>query len=142
MANDRAAADEVAIKHYEWLKKRLIDAGIDATSYNIAMAWNCGITAVVNGRIPVQSYHYAERVTNLAENYAMAKTIPQEEPELVVVKTEGAKPAQDQLFAFSLAQKQPDFRIAADPIKFRVIGTPQQFILPPPAGRMFVFAAN
>lgn len=67
MANDRAAADEVAIAHYEWLKRGLVNAGVDANTYNIAMAWNCGLTAVVEGRIPAASYRYAEQVTNLTD---------------------------------------------------------------------------
>ena len=69
LANDRAAADEVAVQHYEWIKGRLAAAGIDPSSFNIALAWNCGLSAVISGRIPMQSYGYAERVTNLAENF-------------------------------------------------------------------------
>ncbi len=66
-AVQRQAADEVAVKHYEWIKRVLTDAGIDANAFNIAMAWNCGVTNVVKGRVPAVSYDYATRVTNLVQ---------------------------------------------------------------------------
>jgi hypothetical protein len=69
LATQRAAADEVAILHYEWIKQNLERAGVDATTYNIAMAWNTGVGNVVNGRVPSVSYDYAERVTNLVHNF-------------------------------------------------------------------------
>ena len=67
LAVQRATADEVAVKHYEWIKRTLENAGADASAFNIAMAWNCGVDAVLNGRAPAVSYNYAERVTNLIE---------------------------------------------------------------------------
>ncbi len=69
LANQREAADEVAIKHYEWIKRTLEKAGVDANSFNIAMAWNSGVDNVVNGRAPSVSYDYAERVTNLVNTF-------------------------------------------------------------------------
>jgi hypothetical protein len=63
----RAQADLIAVKHYEWLKDGLREAGIDPNPYNIALAWNCGLGAVKSGRIPAVSYGYAERVQNLVE---------------------------------------------------------------------------
>lgn len=69
-AIEREAADEVAIKHYEWIKRSLQAAGIDATPFNIAMAWNSGVSNVVNGRVPVVSYDYATRVTNLVQTFS------------------------------------------------------------------------
>jgi len=65
MAADRAAADEVAVMHYEWIKRTLEQSGVDPNTFNIALAWNCGVEAVVGGRVPDVSYTYAERVTNL-----------------------------------------------------------------------------
>ena len=65
LANHRATADKVAVEHYEWLRRGLIRNGIEASSYNIALAWNAGLTAVVKGRIPAASRSYASRVTNL-----------------------------------------------------------------------------
>lgn len=63
----RAQADAVAVKHYEWIKDGLAEAGIDPVPYNIALAWNCGLGAVKSGRVPAVSYSYAERVQNLVE---------------------------------------------------------------------------
>lgn len=68
-ATDRAAADEVAVKHYEWIKKGLVKAGLKPTPYRIAMAWNCGLDAVVTGRVPRVTLNYAERVSNLVESF-------------------------------------------------------------------------
>lgn len=64
-AVQREAADEVAVKHYEWIKHALERAGVEATPFNIAMAWNCGVDAVLAGRAPTASYDYATRVNNL-----------------------------------------------------------------------------
>jgi hypothetical protein len=69
LATQREAADEVAIKHYEWIKRSLEKAGVDANSFNIAMSWNTGVDNVLNGRVPSVSYDYAERVTNLVQNF-------------------------------------------------------------------------
>ena len=67
LATQRAVADEVAVKHYEWIKRTLERGGAEANVFNIAMAWNCGVEAVLSGRAPGASYHYAERVSNLVE---------------------------------------------------------------------------
>lgn len=66
-AIDRVQADTVAVKHYEWIKRGLTEAGIDPSPFNIALAWNCGLSAVVSGRVPTVTYRYAEQVTNLVE---------------------------------------------------------------------------
>ncbi|WP_157772090.1 hypothetical protein [Lacunisphaera limnophila] len=68
-ATQRAAADEVAVKHYEWLKRTLSQAGVDPNAFNIAMAWNCGVDNVLKGRVPAVSYDYATRVTNLVQTF-------------------------------------------------------------------------
>lgn len=65
-ALDRRVSDEVAVKHYEWLKRRLDRAGLPATCYNIALAWNGGVESVLRGRAPAVAHNYAERATNLA----------------------------------------------------------------------------
>lgn len=69
-ALDRTASDEVAIRHYEWLKRGLIRAGLSPTPYNIALAWNGGLTAAVNGRVSTSSHRYAERVSNITQELA------------------------------------------------------------------------
>ncbi|QYM80301.1 hypothetical protein K0B96_06715 [Horticoccus luteus] len=65
-ALERKQADEVAVKHYEWLRRGLEAAGIEASPYNIALAWNSGLDAVITGRAPSAAHHYADRVTNMA----------------------------------------------------------------------------
>jgi hypothetical protein len=65
-ALDRSCSDEVAVQHYEWLKAGLERNGIEASVYNIALAWNAGIGAVLRGRVPAASRDYATRVENIA----------------------------------------------------------------------------
>lgn len=67
LAIQRDTADEVAVKHYEWIKRTFEQAGVEPTAFNIAMAWNCGVSAVLNGRVPSVTHNYAERVRNLVE---------------------------------------------------------------------------
>jgi hypothetical protein len=65
----REAADEVAVKHYEWIKTSLERAGVHPSPFNIAMAWNTGVNNVLKGRVPNVTYNYAERVSNLVETF-------------------------------------------------------------------------
>lgn len=67
LAVQRATADEIAVKHYEWIKRMYEQAGVEPSAFNIAMAWNCGLETVLRGRVPNVSYDYAQRVTNLVE---------------------------------------------------------------------------
>ncbi|HVU24067.1 MAG TPA: hypothetical protein VHE13_08080 [Opitutus sp.] len=66
-AVDRAAADAVAIRHYEWIERGLERNGLAATPYNIALAWNGGLRAAVQGRSSAAARNYAERVNNLVQ---------------------------------------------------------------------------
>lgn len=66
-ALERPMSDLVAGRHYEWLSRRLEAAGLRANPYNIALAWNGGITAAVNGRSSRAAHAYAARAANLAE---------------------------------------------------------------------------
>jgi hypothetical protein len=68
LAAQRQNADEVAVQHYEWLKRGLQSAGINPTPYNIALAWNAGLDHVVKDRVPAGSYAYAEQVANLVNS--------------------------------------------------------------------------
>ncbi len=61
----RKDADEVAVKHYDWIKRGLERAGIAPTPFNIALAWNAGLNTVINGSAPAASYAYARHVNNL-----------------------------------------------------------------------------
>ena len=65
-AVDRRASDDVAIRHYEWLKLGLVRNGLEPTPYNIALAWNGGLAATVRGSVRAATRDYAERVTNVA----------------------------------------------------------------------------
>lgn len=65
-AHDRAVSDEIAVKHYEWLKRGLEAARLPATPYNIALAWNGGLSAAIRGRSPRVAHNYAQRAANLA----------------------------------------------------------------------------
>lgn len=65
-ALDRTASDMVAVKHYDWLKRGLEKAGVPATTYNIALAWNAGLTAAISGKAPRAAREYASRAANLA----------------------------------------------------------------------------
>lgn len=65
-ATNRRTSDEVAVRHYEWLKATLLGAGVEPSTYNIALAWNAGATAVISGRVSSSSRDYAARVNNLA----------------------------------------------------------------------------
>jgi len=67
MAVEREHADEVAVMHYEWLRSGLERNGLQASSYNIALAWNAGLGAVVKGRVGNGTRGYAMRVVNLVE---------------------------------------------------------------------------
>ena len=65
-ALDRTTSDLIAVKHYEWLKRGLENARIPATTYNIALAWNGGLSAVIRGKSPRVAHNYAQRAVNLA----------------------------------------------------------------------------
>ncbi|HTZ20148.1 MAG TPA: hypothetical protein VMC06_04630 [Opitutaceae bacterium] len=68
-ALDRQASDEVAARHFEWLRRGLVRGGYAPTTYNIALAWNAGLGAVLHQRAPARSHFYAERVVNLAGEF-------------------------------------------------------------------------
>ncbi|MCW5547594.1 MAG: hypothetical protein KIT44_01380 [Opitutaceae bacterium] len=66
-ALDREQAATVARRHYDWIVRGLVRNGLPVTPYNIALAWNGGLSATVRGRVPAAAHRYAERVHNLAE---------------------------------------------------------------------------
>jgi hypothetical protein len=65
-ALDRQTSDEIAVRHYEWLKRGLEAAKVPATPYNIALAWNGGLSAAIAGSSPRVAHDYARRVANMA----------------------------------------------------------------------------
>ncbi len=140
LANDRTTADQVAVQHYEWIKERFGEAGIDANSYNIALAWNCGISAVIAGRIPMQTYQYADRVNNLAENFRETALVAEAPIPVVVTSKPNALVAG---LEFQLASQNtiPAFKIAAEPFQFRIAGESPRFVITPTPSR-FVLVYN
>jgi hypothetical protein len=111
-AIQREAADEVAVKHYEWIKRTFLKAGVDPNVFNIAMAWNCGVEAVLSGRAPRVSYHYAERVNNLVETLK-----DRHRPELAeesVPAGHGDEYTGEEQVRFRILQDTPRFVLAAD----------------------------
>jgi hypothetical protein len=112
-AVQREAADEVAVKHYEWIKGNLERAGVDASPFNIAMAWNSGVNNVLKGRVPTVSYDYATRVTNLVQTFkhradkAVASSLApkQQQPKLAAISLENAT------VNFAVAHNSPRFEL-------------------------------
>lgn len=72
-AVEEDAAQTVAIRHYEWIRRGLVRNGVDATPYNIALAWNNGLSAVVRGRTSASARNYAERVDNLVQDMKVSR---------------------------------------------------------------------
>lgn len=67
-ALNRRWSDEVAARHYDWLCERLVRNGLEPSVYNVALAWNAGLSAAVRGRAPRCSHEYALRVGNVAHD--------------------------------------------------------------------------
>jgi hypothetical protein len=72
-ALERHQAEEVAVKHYEWIRRGLLRNGLAADSYNIALAWNGGLMATVRGRASASAHDYAARVNNLAREFQASR---------------------------------------------------------------------
>jgi hypothetical protein len=76
-ALDQRASDEVAVRYYDSIRTNLVRNGIAPTTFNIAMAWNAGVAAVVRDSAPASTHDYATRVSNLAsELHARVATNP------------------------------------------------------------------
>lgn len=119
LAIQRQEADEVAVLHYEYIKHAFEKAGVEVNPFNIALAWNSGIDAVLSGRAPSASYNYAERVTNLVQTFQEGRR-NLEEQQTISLDDNSAKPAQPQpavsdewQLRFRVLQDPPHFAIAA-----------------------------
>jgi hypothetical protein len=55
---------------YEWIKRGLLRNGLEASPFTIALAWNAGLTAVIERRVPAVSRGYASRVVNRVDDLA------------------------------------------------------------------------
>lgn len=67
-ALDRGCSDHVAAQHYNWICERLVKNGLEASVYNVALAWNAGLNATIRGRAPRRSHDYAMRVGHIASD--------------------------------------------------------------------------
>ena len=67
LAHRPGFAYAVAEKHFDWLLGGLLAADYPANVRFMAAAWNAGLSAVVNRRVPKESWEYADRVENLYE---------------------------------------------------------------------------
>jgi hypothetical protein len=116
-AIEREAADEVAVAHYEWIKRKLEQGGVDATPFNIAMAWNSGVENVLRSRVPAVSYDYATRVTNLVQRFK--QRVP--EPATMVAATAPAPVTRSPILLespvvnFAVAHNAPKFELVLPP---------------------------
>jgi hypothetical protein len=90
LAENREVANTVAKRHYAWIEAQLRANGVDSSPYNVALAWNAGVNAVIRGAAPAVAHDYATRVINVAS--AIQEDAPQPARALTVV-TEDA-PAQ------------------------------------------------
>lgn len=136
-AIEREAADEVAVRHYEWIKRSLEQAGADATAFNIAMAWNTGVDNVLKGRAPAVSYDYANRVVNLVQNFK------QHAPAATVAVTRApARPAlslASQTVNFAVAHNAPKFEIVLPPPPEDIVLRPDRTPMPVASDHRFTF---
>lgn len=62
----QAHADQ-ARAHVPWLAVRCEANGLTASPYNIALAWNAGITRALTRNTSAANRDFAQRVTNLVE---------------------------------------------------------------------------
>lgn len=64
-AKNRMLAHGVAERHFDWIVSQLTLADWPADVESIATAWNIGLTATINNRVPSTTRDYAKRVENL-----------------------------------------------------------------------------
>jgi len=146
-AIQREAADEVAVAHYEWIRASLQKAGVDATAFNIAMAWNSGVSNVIKGRAPRVSYNYAQRVVNLVHTFKeqQAEPAPVPSEEAVASVTPVVIPSLDQTaLTFSLVPNAPKFEVVvAPPAPLPTVFTDRTSeVTPEPEKPLFVLTAT
>jgi hypothetical protein len=116
----REHADEIAVKHYEWLCKGLRDAGIDPNPYNVALAWNSGLGAVTSGRVPMITYNYAERVHNLVDAQRAQRIAANRRDGLIVAVASAISTAE---VRFTLEPNAPRFVLVTEPLYEPIVVT-------------------
>jgi hypothetical protein len=68
-ALNRQASEDVAVRYYNWLKTQIERAGFPATTYNVALAWNGGVSGLSSWNVPRSVRDYAQRASNLAADF-------------------------------------------------------------------------
>lgn len=61
-ARQAAPARACALKHVRWIAAQLEARGVDASAFNLALAWNAGLEGATHGRAPERAYDYARAV--------------------------------------------------------------------------------
>ena len=67
-SSDAMLASVVATAHLQWLRRGLERDDKPATPYNLALAWNAGLGAVLTGKAPPGAHDYAARAEALYES--------------------------------------------------------------------------
>jgi hypothetical protein len=86
LAENREVANTVAKRHYAWIEAQLRANGIESSPYNVALAWNAGVNAVIRGAAPAVAHDYATRVINVAS--AILDEAPKPQPALALATVE------------------------------------------------------
>jgi hypothetical protein len=63
LARDPVTARVVALEHLTWLSRHI--RAVEPTAYDLALAWNAGLTAAALGRLLPCHRNFAQRVANL-----------------------------------------------------------------------------
>lgn len=69
LAENREVANTIAKRHYAWIETQLQSNGIAPSPYNVALAWNAGVNAVIRRNAPAVAHDYATRVLNVAATF-------------------------------------------------------------------------
>ena len=94
LAENREVANTVAKRHYAWIETQLRANRVEPSSYNVALAWNAGVNAVIRGSAPAVANDYATRVLNIAATLVDEESEPARPAPAVVVDEAPAEPNQ------------------------------------------------
>jgi len=64
---ERVTDEAIATEQVLWLMRQHRANAGEPNMFMVAVAWNCGLTTVLESRVPVSSYQFAGRVMNLVE---------------------------------------------------------------------------
>lgn len=109
LAENREVANTVAKRHYAWIETQLQANGVESSPYNVAMAWNAGVNAVIRGRVPSVARDYASRVLNLAGTFGTdAPSEPTESTTVMVAEeTPASQPEAIATQAVAVSEQSP-----------------------------------